>query len=88
MSALVYSQQTTTWYGGPQARQKVEDFSLGMYQALIEARMPFEMLHDHTLDTARPLQTPAAAQHRRALRRTVRADPRLRPERRQRGGDI
>ena len=50
--ALVYSQQTTTWYGGPQARQKVEDFSLGMYHALIEARMPFEMLHDRTLDTA------------------------------------
>ncbi len=50
--ALVYSQQTSTWYGGPQARQKVEDFSLGMYHALIEARMPFEMLHDRTLDTA------------------------------------
>ena len=50
--ALVYSQQTTTWYGGPRARQKVEDFSLGMYHALIEARMPFEMLHDGTLDTA------------------------------------
>jgi hypothetical protein len=50
--ALVYSQQTTTWYGGPQARQKVEDYSLGMYHALIEARMPFEMLHDRTLDTA------------------------------------
>src|SRR5882724_6267113 len=49
--ALVYSQQTTTWYGGPQARQKVEDYSLGMYHALIEARMPFEMLHDRTLDT-------------------------------------
>ena len=51
-AALVYSQQTTTWYGGPQARRKVEDFSLGMYQALIEARMPFEMLHDHSLATA------------------------------------
>jgi hypothetical protein len=49
---LVYSQQTTTWYGGPQARQKVEDFSLGMYHALVEARMPFEMVNDHTLDTA------------------------------------
>ena len=33
--ALVYSQQTTTWYGGPQSRQKVEDYSLGMYHALI-----------------------------------------------------
>lgn len=50
--ALLYSQQTTTWYGGSRARQRVEDFSLGMYHALIEARMPFEMLHDRTLDTA------------------------------------
>jgi hypothetical protein len=50
--AMVYSQQTATWYGGPQARQKVEDHTLGMYQALIEARMPFEMLHDRMLDTA------------------------------------
>ena len=49
---LVYSQQTATWYGGQQARQKVEDFTLGMYHALVEARMPFEMVHDHMLDTA------------------------------------
>ncbi len=50
--ALVYSQQTTIWYGGPRARQKLEDFSLGMYHAMIEARIPFEMLHDQTLDSA------------------------------------
>ena len=50
--ALVYSQQTSRWYGGLRARQRVEDFSLGMYHALVEARMPFEMLHDQTLDTA------------------------------------
>jgi hypothetical protein len=49
---MVYSQQTTKWYGGPQARQKVEEFALGLYHALVEARMPFEMVHDHTLDTA------------------------------------
>lgn len=49
--ALVYSQQTTTWYGGAAGR-RVEDYSHGMYHALIEARMPFEMLHDRTLDTA------------------------------------
>jgi hypothetical protein len=47
---LVYSQQTSTWYGGPQARQKVEDYTLGMYHALVEARLPFEMVHDHGLD--------------------------------------
>ena len=50
--AMVYSQQTATWYGGPQARAKVEDHTLGMYHALVEGRMPFEMLHDRMLDTA------------------------------------
>ena len=48
--AMVYSQQTATFYGGPQAHQKVEDHTQGMYQALIEARIPFEMAHDRLLD--------------------------------------
>jgi Hypothetical glycosyl hydrolase 6/Beta-galactosidase trimerisation domain len=48
---LVYSQQTATYYGGEEARAKVEDPSLGFYQALIEARIPFEMVHDRLLDT-------------------------------------
>ena len=47
---LVYSQQTATYYGGEEAHAKVEDPSLGFYQALIEARIPFEMVHDHLLD--------------------------------------
>ena len=47
---LVYSQQTAWFYGGPRARQKVEDHALGWYQALIEARIPFEMVHDRLLD--------------------------------------
>jgi hypothetical protein len=49
---MVYSQQTATFYGGRQARSKVEDPTLGLYQALIEARLPFEMVHDRTLDLA------------------------------------
>lgn len=43
---LVYSQQTA-WYC-PSA--KPEDYALGWYQALIESRTPFEMVHDRLLD--------------------------------------
>ena len=49
---MVYSQQTAQFYAGPQAGRKVEDPALGMYQALIEARIPFEMVHDRMLDAA------------------------------------
>jgi hypothetical protein len=48
---LVYSQQTGANYGFPDTRAKVEDAILGMYQALIEARIPFEMVHDQLFDS-------------------------------------
>jgi len=48
--ALVYSQQTAAYYGGSRAAQKVEDHTLGFYHALIEARIPFEMVHDRMLE--------------------------------------
>lgn len=48
--AVVYSQQTAAFYGRGDAQAKVEDHTLGMYQALVEARIPFEMVHDRLLD--------------------------------------
>jgi len=47
---MVYSQQTATFYGGEEAHAKVEDASLGFYEALVEARIPFQMVHDRMLD--------------------------------------
>jgi hypothetical protein len=50
--AIVFSQQTARFYGGEQARAKIEDPINGVYQALIESRIPFEMVHDRKLDRA------------------------------------
>jgi hypothetical protein len=47
---LVYSQQSAWFYAGEDARQKIEEPALGFYQALVEARVPFEMVNDRCLD--------------------------------------
>jgi hypothetical protein len=43
---LVYSQQTARHYGLGQAQQRTEDPIRGMYHALVEARIGFDMVHD------------------------------------------
>jgi hypothetical protein len=48
--AIVYSQQTGWFHAETGAPNEVEDAGLGWHQALIEARVPFEMVHDRLLD--------------------------------------
>ena len=47
---MVYSEQTQRFYGGEKHQRDAEDHSKGMYHALIEARVPFEMVHEQYLD--------------------------------------
>jgi hypothetical protein len=49
---LVYSEQTRDFYGKAEAEARVDDHLKGMYHALLEARIPFEMVHDAFLDAA------------------------------------
>ena len=46
---MVFSEQSRK-YGNEVWQQKSGDHELGMYQALIEARIPFEMVNDRLLD--------------------------------------
>lgn len=47
---LVFSQNTARFHPGGDARRKAEEAVLGFYQALIEARIPFDMVHDEKLN--------------------------------------
>jgi len=47
---IVYSEQTERYYGGERWQEQSSGHELGMYHALIESRMPFEMVNDRLLD--------------------------------------
>ena len=50
--AVVYSEQTRDFYGKDAAEARVDDRLKGMYHALVEARVPFEMVNDTRLEAA------------------------------------
>lgn len=47
---MVYSEQTQRFYGGGKHQENPRHHEMGMYHALIEARIPFEMVHEQYLD--------------------------------------
>jgi hypothetical protein len=51
--ALLHSEQTATYHPGVAEGDRHEDHVLGMYHALVEARVPFELVHEAFLTPAR-----------------------------------
>jgi len=51
--AMLLSEQTTTFYGGAPHQERHGDHPAGMYHALVEARMPFDMAHEAYLTPER-----------------------------------
>lgn len=51
--ALLHSEQTATYHSGIAAGDRAADHMLGMYHALIEARVPFELVHEAFLTSDR-----------------------------------
>jgi hypothetical protein len=44
--AMLVSEQTSTFYGGAPHQERAGDHAAGMYHALVEARVPFDMVHE------------------------------------------
>jgi hypothetical protein len=51
--ALLHSEQTATFHPGVAAGDRAGDHVLGMYHALVEARVPFEVVHEAFLTPER-----------------------------------
>jgi len=47
---MLYSEQTQRFYGGEKHQKNPRHHEMGMYHALIEARIPFEMVHEQYLE--------------------------------------
>ena len=47
--ALLHSEQTATYHHGVAEGDRAADHMLGMYQALVESRVPFELAHESLL---------------------------------------
>ena len=47
--ALLYSEQTAAYHSGAAPGDRAADHVLGMYHALVEARVPFELVHESLL---------------------------------------
>jgi hypothetical protein len=47
--AVVYSEQTEKYYAGPPGRAQARGHEFGVYHALVEGRVPFEMVNDRRL---------------------------------------
>jgi Hypothetical glycosyl hydrolase 6 len=51
--ALLFSEQTETYHPGVAQGDRAEDHVLGMYHALVESRVPFELVHEAFLQPDR-----------------------------------
>jgi len=87
--AIVYSQQSMWFHTADGARAKMDDAADGWYHALVEARTPFEMVHDRMLDAEHlaPFKT-LICRMSSALRCAVRPAPRLCGAGRRSGRDV
>ena len=51
--AMLFSEQTATYHAGAAQGDRADDHVLGMYHALVESRVPFELVHEAFLQPER-----------------------------------